>query len=319
MPRLSLLFVFFVPLWLAGCSLGPLQKTTEPAEVTVPDPVDTEPPVTTVPDKPVETEKKPDVDPPVDAEPDITLALTPAQLDWVGGQIFLNECAGRFRCLVHWNEGEAFPSLGIGHFIWYPEGVSGRFIESFPALVEYLRQQQVAMPHWLNERQPLTAPWPDRQAFLQAENSGRVQELRDFLSETKGEQVHFIFLRARASLAKVVEAAPSQEQDRVRGYLEQLTATPGGTYALMDYVNFKGEGLAESERYQGEGWGLLQVLLAMTPEAGQPALGAFREAAGRVLTRRAENAENPIERERWLQGWLVRLETYREPPQGPLL
>src|SRR5690554_7815999 len=63
-----------------------------------------------------------------------SLALKPAQLDWVGQKIFANECASRFDCLVHWNEGEAFPSLGIGHFIWYPEGVEGRFTESFPQL-----------------------------------------------------------------------------------------------------------------------------------------------------------------------------------------
>ena len=28
----------------------------------------------------------------------------------------------------------------------------------------------------------------------------------------------------------------------------------------MDYVNFKGEGVSSSERYRGQGWGLLQVL-----------------------------------------------------------
>lgn len=319
MPRLLLLFVLCIPLVLAGCSFGPAQKTTEPKKVVVSEPADAEPPAIEVSSDPVEAEKKQEAQSPPEADPEITLALTPAQLDWVGGQIYLNECAGQFRCLVHWNEGEAFPSLGIGHFIWYPAGVSGRFVESFPDLMSYLQQQQVAVPSWLSERDPFDAPWPDRQSFLQAESSGRVQSLRDFLSETKGEQVGFIFQRARASLSTVIKAAPSEERDRIFGYLEQLTATPGGAYALMDYVNFKGEGLAESERYRGEGWGLLQVLLAMSPNPGQPALDAFREAAGQVLTRRAENADNPIERERWLQGWLVRLETYREPPQAPLL
>ncbi|MEE3116481.1 MAG: hypothetical protein VX339_00125, partial [Pseudomonadota bacterium] len=96
--------------------------------------------------------------------------------------------------------------------------------------------------------------------------------------------------------------------------LKALAATPGGIYALMDYVNFKGEGLSRMERYKGQGWGLLQVLLAMEADtAGEPALDRFREAAATVLKRRAANAENPIERERWLEGWLKRLESYREP------
>jgi ribosomal protein S2 len=79
-------------------------------------------------------------------------------------------------------------------------------------------------------------------------------------------------------------------------------------------VNFKGEGLSPTERYNDQGWGLLQVLLAMSGSPERSALVQFREAAGTVLTRRAENAEDPIERERWLPGWLKRLETYKEPP-----
>jgi hypothetical protein len=58
---------------------------------------------------------------------------------------------------------------------------------------------------------------------------------------------------------------------------------------------------------------LRQVLLDMEGGPDSTALQRFREAAGRVLTRRAQNAENHIERERWLPGWLKRLQTYREP------
>ena len=47
----------------------------------------------------------------------------------------------RAEYLTHWNEGEDFPSLGIGHFIWFPEGVDAPFDEQFPALISYLRQQ----------------------------------------------------------------------------------------------------------------------------------------------------------------------------------
>ena len=244
----------------------------------------------------------------------ISIALKPAQLDWVGQKIFQNECAGRFECLVHWNPGEAFPSLGIGHFIWYPEGVEGRFVESFPALVDYMAQRQASMPDWLIALDPFDAPWADREAFLAVENSPKVAELREFLAGTQGIQAEFIFRRARAALASILEATPDDRKDGVAANLSALSETPGGVYAIIDYVNFKGEGLSPAERYNGEGWGLLQVLLEMSGSSDKSTLVQFREAAGVVLTRRAESAEDPIERERWLPGWLKRLESYEEPP-----
>jgi len=259
---------------------------------------------------------------------DISLALKPAQLDWVGQKIFQNECAGQFQCLIHWNESEAFPSLGIGHFIWYPKAVNERFIESFPALVEYMEQRQLNIPEWLRELEPFDAPWPDRETFMQVADSPEMAELREFLAGTQGIQAEFIFRRATDSLAKIVKAAPESRRNDVQKRLRALSQTPGGVYAVMDYVNFKGEGLSPDERYNGEGWGLLQVLMAMPvlPAATEPGavgsaevhtnektLAQFREAAAIVLTRRAQNASNPVERERWLAGWLKRLETYKEP------
>ena len=244
---------------------------------------------------------------------DISLALEPAQLDWIGQQIFQNECAGQFRCLVHWNDGEAFPSLGIGHFIWYPPHVDAGFVESFPKLISYMVQRQRAIPDWLRELDPLQAPWADKAAFEAVENSPQVAELREFLAGSQGIQAEFIFRRAQESLSTTVESAPQDQRQKVREHLAQLSQTPGGVYALVDYVNFKGEGLAQSERYQGEGWGLLQVLLAMPEHSADPALDQFREAADKVLTRRAELADQAREKEQWLPGWRKRLDTYREP------
>ena len=244
---------------------------------------------------------------------DISLVLKPAQLDWIGQQIFQNECAGQFRCLVHWNDGEAFPSLGIGHFIWYPKDVDAGFVESFPTLIDYMAQRQRSIPDWLRELKPFDAPWADKAAFEAVGNSPQVAELREFLAGTQGVQAEFIFRRAQVSIKSVVEAAPSSRQLAVSNHLAQLSQTPGGVYALVDYVNFKGEGLAASERYEGEGWGLLQVLQAMPAQSADPVLQQFREAADKVLTRRAELATQAREREQWLPGWRKRLNTYREP------
>ncbi len=248
--------------------------------------------------------------------PALDIELTPDELTWIAEQVFRNECAGRKTCLVHWNEGEAFPSLGIGHFIWYPANVDGQFVESFPELIHFMREQSVPLPRWLNELEPLDAPWSDRNAFMEAEGNeernDRVSSLREFLWATRGVQAEFIVRRARSALERVVSTAPEPRRASVRDHLLQLIATPGGAYAVIDYVNFKGEGLSAQEKYQGQGWGLLQVLLAM-PEKDGAALQRFRIAAKNTLTRRAELAPRAIERERWLPGWLARIETYREP------
>src|SRR5690606_1859049 len=167
-----------------------------------------------------------------------SLALKPAQLDWVGQKIFANECASRFDCLVHWNEGEAFPSLGIGHFIWYPEGVEGRFTESFPQLIRYMVQRQSKGPDWLLSLEPFDAPWRDRAAFLALEDSSRVAELREFLAGTQGLQAEFIFRRAAESLGKIVEVAPENRQEQVSAHLDRKSTRLNSSHVKISYAVF---------------------------------------------------------------------------------
>jgi hypothetical protein len=243
----------------------------------------------------------------------LRLDLSDQQLTWIGRQVYRNECASRRSCLVHWNQGEAFPSLGIGHFIWYPVGVEGPYMESFPSMVEFLAERGVALPAWLPEAIRHGAPWVTRDEFLRAEGSDeRVEELRQLLEREQAAQTAFLLQRARGALERVASA--SGDPVTTRRKIRLLSETPGGAYALIDYVNFKGEGLAESERYGGVGWGLLQVLETMeAPRSRAGALPAFRQAAAEVLTSRAKRAGNPIEREQWLPGWLNRVKTYRQP------
>jgi len=73
-------------------------------------------------------------------------------------------------------------------------------------------------------------------------------------------------------------------------------------------VNFKGEGVSPAERYNGQGWGLLQVLETM-PTSGK-ALPEFSKAADIVLTRRVKNSPPARNEAKWLPGWRNRLSTY---------
>ena len=81
---------------------------------------------------------------------------------------------------------------------------------------------------------------------------------------------------------------------------------------LIDYVNFKGEGVSETERYNNEGWGLLQILEYMKgKETGKPAMDEFSAGAKFVLERRVKNSDPKKNEKQWLKGWENRTETYK--------
>jgi hypothetical protein len=208
------------------------------------------------------------------------------ELDDVAAKIWINECKGQVEGLVSWNKGEGFPSLGIGHFIWYPEGHSERFKETFPGLIAYIEQSK-PVPSWLKG----PAPWASK---LEMESDARLPELKKFLVETKKLQAEFIVKRLEASSHDLP-------------HFEEVANAPGGLFAMIDYVNFKGEGTSPLEQYEGEGWGLKQALELMEPG---PVLPSFVAAAKKILKRRVDNSPPERGEERWLKGWYNRLDSY---------
>jgi len=235
------------------------------------------------------------------------LELTPDQSLRVGKKIWQNECAGTVDGLTSWNGGEDFASLGIGHFIWYPAGHRGPFEESFPELIAFLGERGVKMPAWLREAR--ACPWGSRQEFRADFDGERLRSLRALLTETIGLQAEFATRRLEQALPKMLAAAPAAEHERIRQNFYRVAAEPDGPYALIDYVNFKGEGTLAIERYKGHGWGLLQVLEGMGPG---PALPAFASSADRVLTLRVANSPPERHEAKWLPGWRNRLKTYAD-------
>src|SRR5438876_9797862 len=99
------------------------------------------------------------------------------------------------------------------------------------------------------------------------------------------------------------------ERDNVQRQFDRLASDPSGCFALIDYVNFKGEGTLATERYKGEGWGLLQVLENMNGSGGN-AVREFIDSARKILARRIRNSPPERHEERWLPGWTKRVESY---------
>jgi hypothetical protein len=240
------------------------------------------------------------------------VSLSDAQALAIGKRIWKNECAGTVSGLTSWNKGEDFASLGIGHFIWYPTSQGGPFEESFPKLIAYFNRLGIKTPKWMSE----LCPWKTRAAFVADFESERMKQLRSLLSNSVAAQARFCALRLEQALPKMLDAAPKSERARIRENFYRVAAAPSGKtgsrpylgmYALIDYVNFKGEGTSSTERYNGQGWGLLQVLEEM---GGGSALPSFAKAADHVLTRRVENSPKARHESQWLPGWRNRIATY---------
>lgn len=235
------------------------------------------------------------------------LKLSESDADAIGHAIWRNECGERMDGLTSWNAGEGFPSLGIGHFIWYRESAPERFEESFPKLVAFLQVSGIKLPSWLTPDSH--CPWNSREEFLRDLNGKKLSELRTLLASTVPEQTRFIVARLEAALPAVLEkAAPNERSVLQRRFYRLLSSGRAGTFALIDYVNFKGEGTNEKERYNGSGWGLLQVLEGMSDSADP--VQQFSQSASIVLARRVSNAPPERHEERWLPGWKRRVFNY---------
>ena len=235
--------------------------------------------------------------------------LSPAETRRIGNRIWQNECGGTLAGLTSWNSGENFASLGIGHFIWYPKGEHGPFEESFPKFVEFAKSRGAKLPAVAAAQEG--CPWKSRAEFNQAAQTAPMKELREFLARTVDIQADFLVNRLRQALPKMLAESGGTNGAQIQQRFDGVAGSAMGCYALVDYVNFKGEGVLATERYAGQGWGLLQVLKGMTQEtSGRGAVKSFAESARTVLKNRVRNSPPERHEARWLPGWLKRIDTY---------
>lgn len=239
------------------------------------------------------------------------IQLSPQDVQWIAQKIFKNECAEKDDKLVWWNDGEDFISLGIGHFIWYPHDQKGPFVESFLDFLDYAQAAGYALPDWLSVHESRACPWRTKDDFVKGRESREVRTLYNFLNETKTIQADFIIARLNNALPLILKNIPDHEQQKIARMFFELTRTKSGIYAVADYMNFKGLGIAPGEIYQGKGWGLRQVLLRMdfkdTPEK---TVQEFARCAAEVLSERVNNSPPERNEKRWLTGWQRRVLSY---------
>ena len=247
--------------------------------------------------------------------PRLTLpALADADYDWIARRIGENETGGKYNFLTYWGAGEDFPSLGIGHFIWFPSGVDAPFDESFPNLVAYLLDGAAHpdAPSWLLALQPFDAPWSSKREFDEALGSPAMVALRAWLAETSSLQARFIVESFNKRWNRLV--LPSSKKARLTVILQEMVASRAGLFAVVDYYHFKGLGVNPLERYQGQGWGLIQVLSDIASQTDGDVetdlVLLFSRAAAARLQQRVELSPAARNEVRWLAGWRKRVASY---------
>lgn len=236
--------------------------------------------------------------------------LSPKESKEIARRIWKNECGNKIENLTFWSPYEDFPSLGIGHFIWLPKDCKSPFQETFPELLAFLKKRKAKLPSWLYKTK--NCPWKTRKQFYKKFQSKKMQELRRFLYENPSEQAIFMINRLENALEKITKNLSEEEKKHVCKQFYRIAKEPLGVYALTDYVNFKGEGASSLESYNGHNWGLLQVLLNMEISEKAPPLEAFSKSAKTILIQRVQNAPPRKNEKRWIQGWLNRVDTYKQ-------
>lgn len=237
-----------------------------------------------------------------------------SELYGIGDKIFKNETGGRIDQLTHWNLREDFASMGIGHFTWYPANRKQRYGNTFPGLLDYLQKNGVVLPQWVQRARFTGAPWRTRAELMRAKNTQEVKQFSQLLYNTRHLQAKYIMDRAMRAMPKLVKTTPPHLRSHVASNLNAVANSRGGRYVLVDYTNFKGEGLSRNGGYKGQNWGLLQVLEEMRPtQVGPRALNEFADASMRVLERRVRNSDPRRNERKWLPGWRNRTNTYRNP------
>ncbi len=266
------------------------------------------------------------------------LTLSTEDIETISDKIWQNESNKSLADLTHWNGGESFPSLGIGHFIWYTATKREDFDESFPKLIQYMQKQHVTIPVWLDKPNIPPCPWQSQEDFLRAikNKEPQMEELRQFLLATKSAQAQYFIYRAETVLPLILKLVPDNERANIEHNINQLMQTPTGIYALVDYINFKGDGIKEyqrcalksspiniqeidkslpAEQVYACGWGLLQTLRKMLhAPKNLTTNNAFSWATSEMLKIRVAAApkERKTFEQKWLTGWLKRTGTYRD-------
>ncbi|HBQ45295.1 MAG TPA: hypothetical protein DD716_06595, partial [Thiomicrospira sp.] len=165
---------------------------------------------------------------------------------------------------------------------------------------------------------PLQMPWLNRKEFYKTFNDQKLTSLRTWLYQTKTKQAEFIYQQFLNNIQQKRTQLSSEQKKLFDKNFTKILQAKNGVYALVDYANFKGLGFNAKEQYQGKGWGLFEVILAMDTALikDQGILFSFIDSGKQRLKIRTELAPESKNEQRWIPGWFNRLDSYSTENQN---
>ncbi|MFZ4116138.1 MAG: hypothetical protein ACOYK6_05380 [Chthoniobacterales bacterium] len=192
--------------------------------------------------------------------------------------------------LLSWDE-RGFAYVGVCESIWYPEmpAADKKFVGDWEGFCADLKNRGMEVP----ELTLHSAPWHSQeeldadlanlkksdQEIGNLDQITRKNELNDLLTFLKREDVMKIEYGTLVdrlekaidpnSEASMLKNLPPAKAEIIKKNFDLVAAindkvgNPLGLYALVDYCNFKGEGVAPAEHYNTQAWGLGEVLFQM--------------------------------------------------------
>lgn len=223
---------------------------------------------------------------------------------YLGLRISKNEEVNKRIDLVSWPAESEHSRLGIAHFIWHPEGQVLSPM-SFNGFIEHLAQTK-PLPPWLDNMK--FPPWTSQEDFESPKYNLFKSQLSYLLQKTTFEQAEYLIMHLDSRLPVMLEEISNPfTKMHVHESFYHMVKQYNGVYAMADYLVFQGDGTELSQRYNKQGWGLLQVLDHMSTKKENP-MKAFTDSAELLLTRRVSNA--PSDESAALLRWKERLKTY---------
>ena len=224
--------------------------------------------------------------------------------------------------ILLWKEKEKYLSLGVGHFLWYPESANvAKEDQSFINFIAYVEKNapEYHQQLWYQRYMANPAfPWTSRDTFIADRDAldERYLALVEFLENTKTVQVAFMVDRFNQSVDKMLVGLTEEKRQKLLIEFNRVSHEPltgkisgEGITAMFNYVGFKGEGTSNQEVYNGVRVGLLQVLLNMPNGSTNLPVDDFIVSAKAILEQRI--AQNPEDSEHRIQWWKT-LESYRK-------